>query len=327
MKKSFFVRVLSGGLPALGFAFFAMTGPAMAETFGIGLPVSATDSAQRINDFHDMLLVIITGIVIFVLALLLYVIARFNAKANSVPSKTTHNVMLEIVWTIIPVVILIIIAVPSFQLLYKNERIENPEMTLKITGAQWYWIYDYPDHGDINFTSYMIPNDKIDTAKGEKRLLSTDNKVVLPVGVTIQALVTSGPTDVIHSWAMPRFGIKTDAVPGRINHTWFRINKPGAYYGQCSELCGKDHSYMPIEVWAVEKPVFEEWAAMAKEDADKAQAWIQANHNPAAKVAGVAVPPAPASEVAEPSVPEEPAGAEPETQTMPEGETSKGSDE
>jgi cytochrome c oxidase subunit 2 len=222
MKNSFFVRVLGGGLPALAFALFAMTGPAAAETFGIGLPVSATDSAQRIHEFHDMLLVIITGIVIFVLALLLYVIARFNAKANPVPSKTTHNVMLEIVWTIIPVVILIIIAVPSFQLLYKNERIENPEMTIKITGAQWYWIYDYPDHGDINFTSYMIPNNKIDQVKGEKRLLSTDNKVVLPVGVTIQALVTSGPTDVIHSWAMPRFGIKTDAVPGR-NH------KPGPF--------------------------------------------------------------------------------------------------
>lgn len=256
-------------------------GVSWAQGMKIGLQPPATDSAERIYDFHNMLLYIISGIVAFVLLLLLFVVVRFNAKANPVPSKTTHNVLLEIVWTIIPVVILIIIAVPSFKLLFKNETIPKPEMTLKVTGHQWYWDYEYPDQGDIAFSSYMIPSDKIDHSKGQKRLLSTDNKVVLPVGVTVQVLVTASVNDVIHSWAVPAFGIKTDAVPGRMNHTWFRIERPGVFYGQCSELCGKDHSFMPIEVWAVEKPVFDEWAARSKEDADKAQEWLQAEHSPA----------------------------------------------
>ncbi len=290
-------------------------GVSWAQGMAIDLQPAATDSAQRIHDFHNLLLYIITGIVAFVLLLLVVVIFRFNAKANPVPSKTTHNVMLEIIWTIVPVVILIIIAVPSFQLLYKNERIEKPEMTLKVTGFQWYWGYEYPDQGDIAFTSYMVPGDKIDSSVGQKRLLSTDNKVVLPVGVTIQVLVTAAVNDVIHSWAMPAFGIKTDAVPGRINHTWFRINKPGVYYGQCSELCGKDHSYMPIEVWAVEKPVFEEWAALAKVDADKAQEWIQANHNPAHK--GVVSEPIMSFPVPEQPVSDQP--AEQPTLEQPDG--------
>lgn len=311
MKKNRYIKVLCNALAPAALAFLFSGGDALADLLKVDLQQPVTDSAQRIQDFHNLLLYIITGIVAFVMALLLIVIVRFNRKANPVPSKTTHNVMLEIIWTIVPVVILIVIAVPSFQLLYKNERIENPEMTIKVTGAQWYWIYDYPDHSDISFTSYMIASDKINAAKGEKRLLSTDNKVVLPVGVTIQALVTAGPTDVIHSWAMPRFGVKIDAVPGRINHTWFRVNKPGVYYGQCSELCGKDHSFMPIEVWAVEQPVFDEWAAMAKDDVDKAQEWLQANHNPAVRVVAASVP----------------AAAEPAAQPAPESETSTGSSE
>lgn len=291
MKRNLFVRGVGYALLSVGLLVCG-AGAGLAQTLDIGLQPPVTDSAQRINDFHDLLLYIITGIVLFVTVLLVIVMLRFNARANKDPSKTTHNVLLEIVWTIVPVVILIVIAVPSFQLLYKNERVENPEMTLKITGAQWYWIYDYPDHGEINFQSYMIPSGEVDPAKGQKRLLSTDNKLVLPVGVTVQALVTAGAEDVIHAWAMPRFGVKVDAVPGRINHTWFRINKAGVYYGQCSELCGKDHSFMPIEVWAVEKPVFEEWAAMAKEDVEKAQQWIQTNHNPAVTSAAAAVVPA-----------------------------------
>lgn len=281
MRKSLIFRVLSGVLFCSILGLIGVGLGAEAQSVNYGLQAAATDSAERGHSFHDMLLYIITGIVIFVTVLLLIVILRFNAKANPVPSKTSHNVMLEIVWTVIPVLILIIIAVPSMKLLYKNERIENPEMTLKVTGAQWYWIYDYPDQGEINFTSYMIPVRDVDPAKGEKKLLSTDNKVVLPVGTNIQLLVTSGPADVIHSWAMPSFHVKIDAVPGRMNHAWFRINKPGVYFGQCSELCGKDHSFMPIEVWAVEKAVFEEWAARAKDDVDKAQEWIQTYHNPA----------------------------------------------
>lgn len=229
---------------------------------GMGFQEAATSSAERIHEFHDMLLVIITGIVLFVLVLLIYVVLRYNKRANKTPSKVTHNVLLEIIWTAVPVIILIIIAIPSFKLLYKNDRIAEPEMTIKITGYQWYWGYEYPDHDGISFNSYMVPTEEL--KEGQKRLLSTDNVLVLPIETDIAILVTAN--DVIHSWAMPSFGVKIDAVPGQMNETWFRINKPGIYYGQCSELCGKDHAYMPIEVHAVTKEEFEAWLEKAKEE-------------------------------------------------------------
>lgn len=248
--------------------FFAM--PAMAEPqdWGIWMQPAASGSAERIQDFYWLLTYIITGIVIFVTVLLLIVMVRFNAKANPNPSKVTHNVLLEVIWTVIPVVILIIIAVPSFKLLYKNDRLATPEMTLKVTGSQWYWSYEYPDQEGIAFSSLMIPNGEIDASKGHKRLLSTDNPVVLPVETNISILVTA--SDVIHSWAVPQLGIKLDAVPGRTNETWFRIEKPGIYYGQCSEICGKDHAFMPVEIWAVDKDIFARWAALAKDDVESA---------------------------------------------------------
>lgn len=227
--------------------------------WGLGFQDPASSSKERIVEFHNLLLWIITGIVLFVLALMIYVVLRYNRKANPTPAKFSHNVLVEIIWTIIPVVILIIIAVPSFKLLYYTDRIEEPEMTLKVTGYQWYWGYEYPDHNDIAFNAYMIPDADIDKSKGEKRLLSTDNKVVLPIDTNIQIIVTSA--DVIHSFAVPALGLKTDAVPGRLNETWVRINKPGIYYGQCSELCGKDHAYMPSEIHAVSKEDFDAWVA------------------------------------------------------------------
>lgn len=217
----------------------------------------ASPSAERIQAFHDMLVYIITGICLFVLALLIIVIVRYNRRANPEPSKTTHNVLLEVLWTALPVVILIIIAIPSFKLLYYVDRTENPEMTLKVTGYQWYWGYEYPDHGGINFMSYMIPEDEINAEEGQLRLLSTDRAVVLPVNKNIQVDITAA--DVLHAWAVPALGVKTDSVPGRLNSTWFRITKPGTYYGQCSELCGKDHAYMPIEIKAVSEEEFEQW--------------------------------------------------------------------
>lgn len=223
----------------------------------IGLQPPASPSAAHMDDFHTLLLYIITGIVLFVTALLLYVLIRFNARANPAPSKTTHNTMLEVLWTVIPVVILIVIAVPSFKLLYFADRTYTPDMTLKVTGKQWYWSYEYPDQGGISFDSYMLKDDELDPAKEQKRLLSTDNPIVLPVDTDIQILVTAA--DVIHSWAVPSLGIKTDAVPGRNNETWVRIEKPGTYYGECSELCGKDHAFMPIEVKAVTKEDFANW--------------------------------------------------------------------
>lgn len=229
-----------------------------------GLHEPASPVMERLVGFHNMLMVTITAITLFVTALLVYVVLRFNAKANPKPSVTTHNTMLEVVWTLVPVLILIAIAVKSLPLLYYMDRAKEPEMTLKVTGYQWYWGYEYPDHDSINFFSYMIPDEEIDPEKGELRLLSTDTKVVLPIDTDIQILITAA--DVIHSWAVPAFGVKRDAVPGRMNETWVRITKPGTYYGQCSELCGKDHAFMPIEIKAVTKEEFARWVESAKEE-------------------------------------------------------------
>lgn len=253
----FFLFLLAIGLMVLGVS----AGAAWAEPrpWGIWMQDPATPVAKRLHEFHSMLMIIITAIVLFVMGLLLYVMVRFNARANPKPSTTTHNVMLEVIWTVVPVVILIIIAVPSFKLLYYMDRTAEPDMTLKITGYQWYWGYEYPDHGDISLMSNMIPDDQIDTAKGQVRLLSTDNPVILPVDTNIQLIVTAA--DVIHSFAVPAFGVKIDAVPGRLNESWVRIEKPGVYYGQCSEICGIGHAFMPIEIIAVSKEDFAAWVA------------------------------------------------------------------
>ncbi len=256
---------------AILFSTFLMSAPLAAfaaegepTPWQLGFQAAASPSALRIDEFHDMLLWIIFAVAIFVMILLLWVIIRYNSKVNPIPAKFTHNVLIEVIWTVIPVVILIIIAIPSMKLLYYNDRVENPEMTLKITGRQWYWDYEYPDHDGLAFSSYMIADADIDESKDQRRLLSTDTTVVLPIDTNIQILVTAG--DVIHAWAVPAFGVKIDAVPGRLNETWVRIEKPGVYYGQCSELCGKDHTYMPIEIRAVTKEEFENWLKTAKEE-------------------------------------------------------------
>lgn len=244
---------------------FLYAAPALANEpidWGMWFQPPATSSAERMNDFHDMLLYIIAGIVAFVFALILIVVVAYNKRANPSPSNVTHNVMLEIAWTIVPVIILIVIAVPSFKILYQNDRIAEPEMTLKVTGYQWYWGYEYPDHDGLTFMSYMVKEE--DLKEGQKRLLSTDTVVVLPIETNIALLVTAA--DVIHAWTIPAFGVKLDAFPMRTNETWFRINKPGIYYGQCSEICGKDHAFMPIEVHAVTKEEFKAWVERAKEE-------------------------------------------------------------
>lgn len=235
---------------------------AQPEQWGLDLQEAASPVAERIQSFHNMLLWVIFAIAGFVLLLLIIVVFKFNAKANPVPSKTTHHVGLEVVWTILPVIILMLIAVPSFKLLYYVDRVAEPEMTLKVTGYQWYWGYEYPDSEGLSFTSYMVEDEDIDEAKGQVRLLSTDNPVVLPIDTDIQVLVTAG--DVLHSWAMPAFGVKTDSVPGKLNETWMNITKPGIYYGQCSEICGVKHAYMPIEIHALPKTDYETWIARAK---------------------------------------------------------------
>lgn len=250
-------------------AALLVASPVMAggpTDWGIMMQDAASSSADRIHNFHDMMMVIITVITLFVLLLLIIVVVRYNRHTNKKPSDVTHNVLLEIIWTVVPVVILIVVAVPSFKLLYQNDRFAEPEMTLKVRGYQWYWGYEYPDQGEIAFSSYMVQED--DLKADQKRLLSTDNVVVLPVDTNISILISA--EDVIHSWAVPALGVKTDAVPGRTNETWFNISKPGVYYGQCSEICGKDHAFMPIEIWAVPKDVFETWVEQAKEDIDNA---------------------------------------------------------
>lgn len=230
----------------------------------LGMQPAATPVAERMHAFHAQLLWIISGIVLFVALLLVYVMLRFNAKRNPVPSTRTHNWALEIIWTVVPVLILASIVVPSMSLLYYGDRADEPEMTLKVTGYQWYWGYDYPDYEGLSFVSNILPRDKIDSSKGQVNLLSVDNPIILPVDTDIQITVTADATGVIHSFAVPSFGVKTDAVPGRLNESWAHITKPGIYYGQCSELCGNGHAYMPIEVRAVPKDEFKAWAEASK---------------------------------------------------------------
>ncbi|HKJ74874.1 MAG TPA: cytochrome c oxidase subunit II [Alphaproteobacteria bacterium] len=233
----------------------------IAKPWEIGFQPAATPVMAWIESFHYLLLIVTTGIVAVVVGLMLYVFIRFNAKANPVPSKTTHNTVIEIIWTVVPAIILIIIAVPSLKLLYYEADTSNSAMTIKATGNQWFWTYEYPDQGDFTFDSVLVKAANL--KPGEHRLLAVDNHVVVPVGEKIRVLTTSN--DVIHSWAVPAFGVKMDAVPGRINATWFEATKEGTFYGQCSELCGKDHAFMPIVVDVVSKEAFKQWVAQAKQ--------------------------------------------------------------
>ena len=239
------------------------------EPWGLGFQEAVTPTMENIAWFHDIILLpLITVISLFVLGLMAYVILRFRESRNPVPSRTTHNTLVEVLWTAIPTVILVLIAIPSFRIMYENDRIEQADMTLKTIGRQWYWSYQYPDHGDFEFDSNIIPDGEIDASKGQLRQLSVDNPVYLPVGKNIRILFAS--SDVLHAWALPAAGVKMDNVPGRINETWMRIEKEGVYYGQCSELCGTGHGYMPIEVRAVSQEAFDAWVEKAREDYAKA---------------------------------------------------------
>lgn len=234
----------------------------------IGIQPQVTKNGQRAHWFHDaILLPVITVISLFVLALLLYVMWAFRKKEHREPSKTSHNTLIEVIWTLAPVIILVALAVPSIGLLSAQFKPAPANaVTLKAVGNQWYWTYQYPDHGGFEITANML-KEKNEVGAGERfrtdadgpRLLAADNRIVLPVGVPIRLLTTAN--DVIHSWAVPAFWIKLDAVPGRINETSFTIEKPGLYFGQCSELCGARHGYMPIAVEAVSPAEFAAWIA------------------------------------------------------------------
>ena len=224
---------------------------------------AATPLMEQITSFHNLLLIIITVISVFVLALLAWVAIKFNEKANPTPSRTTHNTTIEVLWTVIPVVILVVIAIPSFKLLYYSDVIPKADMTIKATGNQWYWNYEYPDHGKFSYDSSMI--ETADLKPGQPRLLAVDNRIVVPVDTVVRVQVAA--TDVIHAWSMPAFGVKVDAVPGRLNETWFGpVKKEGIYYGQCSELCGSRHGFMPIAVEVVSKAKFDAWVVKAKKE-------------------------------------------------------------
>ena len=232
----------------------------VSKPWQMGFREAASPVMERIVDFHNFLMIISVAIAVFVTVLLGYVMIRFRASKNPNPSKRTHNTFVEVLWTVIPIIILVVMVVPSFRLLYYMDKTAEPEMTLKAIGHQWYWSYEYPDHGDFIFDSIMI--EESDLKPGQERLLHTDNEVVLPINTNIKVLVTAD--DVIHNWALPSFGIKMDAVPGQLNETWVNITRPGIYYGMCSELCGVRHSFMPITVRAVTKEKFSEWVEKAK---------------------------------------------------------------
>ena len=224
----------------------------------------ASPLMRELINFHDLVFWIITAITVFVFLLLAYVCWKFSAKNNKKPSKTTHNSTLEIAWTLIPVLILVFIAVPSFKLLYKQNDFSNIDMTVKAVGYTWFWGYEYPDHDDITFDAVMLEEEELE--EGQPRLLSTDNVLVLPVKKNIKMLITSDPSGVIHSWSVPSLGVKMDAIPGRLNETYFYIEKPGMYYGQCSELCGPGHGFMPISIKAVTEEEFAIWLNYAKKE-------------------------------------------------------------
>jgi cytochrome c oxidase subunit 2 len=250
-----------------GVTLFASGAAALAATaatgqphpWELGLQKAATPVMDDIIWFHDFLLWIITAVVLFVLALLVIVMVKFNARSNPVPSRTTHNTTIEVIWTVVPVLILVMIAVPSFRLLFYELKVPKADVTVKATGKQWFWTYSYPDN-KFEFDS-LIVQDK-DLKPGQPRLLSVDNEMVVPVNKVVRVLTTGA--DVIHSFAVPSFGIKIDAIPGRVNETWFKAEREGIYYGQCSELCGTNHAFMPIVVHVVSDKAYTAWVDQAK---------------------------------------------------------------
>ena len=235
----------------------------VAEDYGINLQNPVTEVARDVYSMHAFVTIIMAIITLFVLGLIIWVCYKYSAKKNANPSKTVHNTLIEILWTAIPVLILVVIAIPSFKLLYKQDVIPEPDLTIKAIGYQWYWGYEYPDNGNFAYEAFMLQSaDELEEDKPYKRMLTTDTKVVVPVDKIVRMQVTAA--DVLHSWAVPAFGVKTDAVPGRLNETWFKAEKTGIFYGMCSELCGVNHQSMPIEIHVVTQEEFNVWVEEAK---------------------------------------------------------------
>jgi cytochrome c oxidase subunit 2 len=295
MRGTLMRRVLPGVA-----GFFGLAGPAFAtqpEPWEINLQPAASPIMEMIHTFNFGVVVVSTLITIFVLGLLVYVMVRFNARANPVPSRVSHNTLIEVLWTVVPILILVGIAVPSFALLFAEHDPAraipgydpSKTITIKATGNQWYWNYEYPDNGDISFDSQMLQENERTDPVAQPRLLAVDNEMIVPIGTVVRMQVIGA--DVIHAFAVPSFGIKIDAVPGRLNETWFLAEREGIYYGQCSELCGQSrpenandlhgHAFMPIAVRAVSPEKFAAWAAMAAKDLKGAYKLLAASDAPA----------------------------------------------
>ncbi|MGN6570482.1 MAG: cytochrome c oxidase subunit II [Pseudolabrys sp.] len=249
------VAVFAGG--AAAYAANEATG--QPHPWQLGLQAGATPVMDDIIWFHDFLVWLTAAIALFVLVLLVVVMVKFNARANPVPSRTTHNTLIEVIWTVVPVLILVAVAVPSFRLLFYQLNTPKADLTIKATGKQWFWSYSYPDQ-KFEFDSVMVQTK--DLKPGQPRLLTVDNEMVVPVNKIVRVQTTGA--DVIHSWAVPSFGVKIDAIPGRLNETWFKAEREGTYYGQCSELCGRDHAFMPIVVHVVNDKDYAAWLEQAK---------------------------------------------------------------
>ena len=261
---------------------------------GIGLQRAASSLKHEVHNFHTLLLVIITAICVLVLGLLVWIAVRYNKKRNPIPARWSHNTLIEVIWTVAPVVILLVIALFSFRLLFAYNNMPTPDLTVKVTANQWNWAYEYPDQGVAEYISNMLPEDEA-KARGVPFRLAADEPLVVPVGKTVQVLVTA--SDVIHAFAMPAFGVKIDAVPGRTNHVWFKAERTGVFYGQCSELCGVDHAFMPLEIRVVTQAQFEQWIA------SKGGSMTKAADEAAAAAAVAAAPSAVTAEAAAAAVP------------------------
>ncbi|PWS37868.1 cytochrome c oxidase subunit II [Falsiroseomonas bella] len=259
------------GAAAMAFGLLALgAGAALAQAeapmvgaptpWGMGLQASGGPIKDAISSFNSLVFWIIVAITIFVAILLVYVIWRFRAAANPNPTRTSHNTMLEIAWTVVPVLILVVIAIPSFRLIYYQDRAVDAEMTINVQGRQWYWHYAYPDHGNFTFDSYPVAQGEL--GQGQIRNLSVDNPLVVPVGANVRILTTG--QDVIHSFFVPSLGVQKYTIPGRTLETWIRADRPGVYYGQCNQICGVNHWFMPIEVRAVPREEFNAWAEQAR---------------------------------------------------------------
>ena len=257
-----FLRISGAGVAAL-LASSSLPAAALPVDYQTGFQAAASPVMEQIEDFHRLLFYIIVAVCLFVLALLVWIVVKYRAGANAVPSKVHHNTLLEVAWTLIPVIILVFIAVPSFRLLYFESAIPAPDVTIKAIGKQWFWTYEYPGSA-AGFTYDSLGLSDADAAKASKpRLLGVDNPVYVPVNKVIE--VETVGADVIHSWAMSEMGVKMDAVPGRINKTWFKATKTGVFYGQCSELCGARHAYMPIELHVVSDAEYAAWLTDSKQ--------------------------------------------------------------